>query len=74
MVFKKAGAQKGKECSTCGKEMGLLSQTLLVCLGYLRLGVESIQPFIESAHHRFQKEIAEGQGLQRVRIGDLHLL
>jgi hypothetical protein len=54
--------------------MGLLSQTLLVCLGYLRLGVESIQPFIESAHHRFQKEIAEGQGLQRVRIGDLHLL
>ncbi len=74
VVFKKAAAQKGKQCSVCGKEASLLSQTLLVCLVCLRLGTESIQTFIESAHHRFQKEITEGQGLQRVSIGDLHLL
>jgi hypothetical protein len=54
--------------------MGLLSQTLLVCLDYFLSENGIIRPFIEKAHHRFRKEVAEGEGLQRVRIGDLHLL
>ena len=52
MVLRKAGAREGKECSTCGEKVGLLSQTLPVCLDCLRSGKEAIKPFIENAHHR----------------------
>jgi pyruvate formate lyase activating enzyme len=51
VVFKKTGAQSKKECPICGKEVGLLSQTLPVCLDCLRSGKEAIKPFIEYAHH-----------------------
>lgn len=46
------GAQNGKECPTCGKEVHLLSETLPVCLECLRSGKESIKPIIENAHRR----------------------
>lgn len=52
MVYKKTGAQGGKACPICGKEVGLLSQTLPACLDCLRSGKESLKPFIEKAHHR----------------------
>ena len=52
MVFKEAGTHGRKECSTCGKEVGFLSQTLPVCLNCLRSGKEAIKPSIENAHRR----------------------
>ena len=51
MVLRKVEAREEKECRTCGKEVGVLSQILPVCLDCLRSGKESIQPFIEKAHH-----------------------
>ena len=52
MVLKKAGAQNGKECSACGKEVALLSQALPVCVDCLRSGKENVEPFIQKAHHQ----------------------
>jgi len=52
MCNQKTETQWGKECSTCGKEVDLLSQTLPVCIDCLRSGRETIKPFIEDAHHR----------------------
>ena len=52
MVFSKAGARKGKECSTCGEEVEFISQSLPVCLDCLRSGKESIKLFTEEAHRR----------------------
>jgi len=46
------GAELGKECSTCGKKVSLLSKILPVCLDCLRSGKEIILPFIENAHSR----------------------
>ena len=43
--------QEGMECRVCGKEEGLLSQTLPVCLDCLRSGKDILKPFIERAHH-----------------------
>lgn len=57
MVLKKAGAQREKECRTCGKEVELLSQTLPVCLDCLRSGKETIKPFIEKAHHQSRRPL-----------------
>jgi len=60
--LRKVEALKEKECRTCGKEVGELSQTLPVCLDCLRSGKETVKPFIEKAHHRsripFQLAIA----------------
>jgi len=50
--LRKVEALKEKECRTCGKEVGELSQTLPVCLDCLRSGKETVKPFIEKAHHR----------------------
>jgi pyruvate formate lyase activating enzyme len=52
VAFKKSEAQREKECQTCKKEVELLSQALPVCLDCLRSGKETLQPFIEKAHHR----------------------
>jgi len=52
VVFRKAQAQKRKGCIACGKEVDLLSETLLLCLDCLRSGKESIIPFIKNAHGR----------------------
>jgi len=57
VVLKKAGAQREKECRTCGKEVELLSQTLPVCLDCLRSGKETIKPFIEKAHHQSRRPL-----------------
>lgn len=50
--LRKVEALKEKECHTCGKKVGELSQTLPVCLDCLRSGKETVKPFIEKAHHR----------------------
>ena len=50
--LRKVEVLKEKECRTCGKEVGELSQTLPVCLDCLRSGKETVKPFIEKAHHR----------------------
>jgi pyruvate formate lyase activating enzyme len=52
MVFSKAGARKGKECPTCGKEVEFVSQSLPVCLDCLRSGKESVKLFAEKAHRQ----------------------
>ena len=57
MVLKKAGAQREKECRTCGKEVELLSQTLPVCLDCLRSEKETIKRFIEKAHHQSRRPL-----------------
>lgn len=40
-----------KECFICGKEGGLLSKILPVCVDCLRSEKEAIKPFVEKAHH-----------------------
>jgi pyruvate formate lyase activating enzyme len=52
VALKKARIHGGKECHTCGKVVGLLSQTLPLCLDCLRSGKEAINPFIKKAHHQ----------------------
>ena len=52
MVDKKKGAQRGNGCPICGKERGLFSQTLPICLDCLRSEKKTIKPFIENAHRR----------------------
>ena len=52
MVYKKTCAQRGNECSICGKEAGPLSQTLPICLNCIRSEKEDIKPVIENAHRR----------------------
>jgi len=55
VVLKKAEAQGSKECRTCGRVVGNLSQTLPVCLDCLRSGNKATKPFAEEAHHRSRK-------------------
>jgi pyruvate formate lyase activating enzyme len=52
VAFKKAGARKGKECPTCGKEVEFVSQSLPVCLDCLRSSKESVKFFTEKAHRQ----------------------
>ena len=51
LVLKKVVAQKGKECSICGREVEPLSQTLPVCLDCLRSGEKATNLYAEKAHH-----------------------
>ena len=71
MVLRKAEVQRGKGCSTCGKEVGLLSQTLSVCVDCLRSGKESLKPFIEKAHHRSREPFRLVNNPPRDRSGIL---
>jgi pyruvate formate lyase activating enzyme len=69
VVFKKTGAQREKECQTCRKEVGPLSQALPVCLECLRSGKETIHPFIKKAHHRSREPFRLVKSPPRNRLG-----
>jgi len=55
VILREAGPRQGKECQVCGRETGLLSQTLPVCLDCLRSNKATVNPFIGRAHHHSRR-------------------